>query len=118
MNFCNHYVTLNKCKILPKWGDSYLPFRFFFGKGWTIATINHGTIGREIHVNSSVPIRRIATDIMDSFDCDWLTTIDSENVKAHNVAVKCGFKLVDSVALKSVATGEIKHTNLYERLKL
>lgn len=110
--------TLNKCNQIPQWGSNYLPFRFFFGKGWTIATINHGKIGREIHVQSSVPLRKISTEIMDSFDCDWFTTISPSNQRAINLALKTGFKLCGVVELSGVSTGDRVNMNTYKRAKL
>lgn len=110
--------TLNKCSQTPQWGSNYLPFRFFFGKGWTIATINHGKLGREIHVQSSVPLRKISTEVMDSFDCDWFTTIIDSNQKAINLAVKTGFEFVKKVLVKDFSTGSIVEMNLYKRSKI
>ena len=110
--------TLNKCNQTPQWGGNYLPFRFFFGKGWTIATINHGKIGREIHVQSSVPLRKISIEIMDSFDCDWFTTIDPSNQKAINLALKTGFKFCGVVELSGVSSGSKFNMNTYKRVKI
>lgn len=110
--------TLNKCNQTPQWGSNYLPFRFFFGKGWTIATINHGKLGREIHVQSSVPLRKISTEIMDRLDCDWFTTIDPSNQKAINLALKTGFEFVEKVMIKCFSTGSIVKMNLYKRSRL
>ena len=117
MNLSSHSKTLNKCSLTPKWGENWLPFRFFFGKGWTIATINRGSIGREIHVMSSVPLRNKAIEIMDSFGCDWIATIDEDNIKAHNLAIKCGFEVVRSVSVNCLSTGESFNQNLYKRCK-
>lgn len=107
--------TLNKCSQTPQWGSNYLPFRFFFGKGWTIATINHGKIGREIHVQSSVPLRKISIEIMDSFDCDWFTAIDPSNKRAINLALKTGFEFVRKITTSDLSTGELEESNLYKR---
>lgn len=117
MNSSKHYKTLNKCNQTPNWGDNWLPFRFFFGEGWTIATINRGIVGREIHVMSSVPLRRKAIEIMNSFNCDWITTIDENNIKAHNLAIKCGFEVVKSISVNCLSTGESFNQNLYKRCK-
>ena len=108
---------LNKCGKTPNWGDNWLPFRFFFGEGWTIATINRGLVGREIHVMSSVPLRRKAIEIMDSFNCDWITTIDENNIKAHNLAIKCGFEVVGYRRIKRLNNGRFEAVNLYKRSK-
>ncbi len=110
--------TLNKCSLTPRWGENYLPFRFFFGKGWTIATINRGRAGREIHVQSSVPLRKISNQIMNSFDCDWLTTIAPSNQKAINLALKTGFSFSRLAAIKDISTGELVDMNVYKRGKL
>lgn len=110
--------TLNKCNQTPRWGDNHLPFRFFFGKGWTIATINHGKAGREIHVQSSVPLRKISTQIMDSFDCDWFTTIDPLNQKAINLALKTGFEFFGVTSINDASTGIGVNMNTYKRVKL
>ena len=117
MNLSSHSKTLNKCSLTPKWGENWLPFRFFFGKGWTIATINRGSIGREIHVMSSVPLRRKAIEIMNSFNCDWITTIDENNIKAHNLAIKCGFEVVGYRRIKRLDNGSFEAVNLYKRSK-
>lgn len=117
MNLSSHRKTLNKCSLTPKWGENWLPFRFFFGKGWTIATINRGLVGREIHVMSTVPLRKKAIEIMDSFGCDWITTIDKDNIKAHNLAIKCGFKLVGARRIRRLDNGSFESINLYKRLK-
>ena len=96
-----------KCSLTNRWGDRWLPFRYFFGEGWTIATINRGPIGREIHVMSEVPLRKIATEIMNAYNCDWYTTIHEDNQKAHNLAIKCGFEVINYR----------NKTNIYKRCK-
>lgn len=117
MNSSKRYKILNKCSQTHNWGDNWLPFRFFFGDGWTIATINRGLVGREIHVMSSVPLRKKAIEIMDSFNCDWITTIDENNIKAHNLAIKCGFEVVGYRRIKRLDDGSFEAVNLYKRLK-
>ena len=54
---------------------------------------------------------------MDSFDCDWIATIDEDNIKAHNLAIKCGFEVVRSVSVNCLSTGESFNQNLYKRCK-
>ena len=117
MSSSKYYKMLNKCSITHNWGDNWLPFRFFFGDGWTIATINRGLDGREIHVMSSVPLRKKAIEIMDSFNCDWITTIDENNIKAHNLAIKCGFEVVGYRRIKRLDNGSFEAVNLYKRSK-
>lgn len=112
-----HRKMLNKCNQTPSWGEQYLPYRFFFGKGWTIATINHGPIGREIHVQSEVPLRNISTEIMSYFECDFFTTILPDNQKAINLALKTGFKFIKQSEIKCFSTGEMITVNIYKRGK-
>ncbi len=102
----------------PRWGDNYQRFGFLFGKGWTVAIINHGVSGREIHVQSSVPMRHITTAIMDSFSCDWFTTIAPSNRKAINLAAKTGFTFVRGIKVKCISSGNFIKMNLYKRSKL
>lgn len=54
---------------------------------------------------------------MDSFGCDWITTIDEDNIKAHNLAIKCGFKLVGARRIRRLDNGSFESINLYKRLK-
>lgn len=110
-----HRKTLNKCSLTPNWGDPYRPYKFFFGKGWTIATINHGPIGREIHVHSEVPLRHISTEIMNHFDCTWFTSILPSNRKAINLAIKTGFAFLKQCEVKCFSTGEMIVMNIYKR---
>ena len=83
-----------------------------------IATINHGKLGREIHVQSSVPLRKISTEIMDSFNCDWFTTIDPSNQKAINLALKTGFEFFGVTSINDASTGIGVNMNTYKRVKL
>tara|TARA_X000000950_G_C13441746_1_gene468289 strand:+ start:241 stop:444 length:204 start_codon:yes stop_codon:yes gene_type:complete len=66
---------------------------------------------------SSVPLRKKAIEIMDSFNCDWITTIDENNIKAHNLAIKCGFEVVGYRRIKRLDSGSFEAVNLYKRSK-
>ena len=78
---------------------------------------SRGRVGREIHVMSSVPLRKKAIEIMDSFGCDWITTIDEDNIKAHNLAIKCGFEVVGYRRIRRLDNGSFEAVNLYKRSK-
>jgi hypothetical protein len=66
---------------------------------------------------SDVPLRRKALEIMNMFDCDWVTTIDESNIKAHNLAIKCGFEVVGYRRVNQLDSGDFKAVNLYKRFK-
>jgi hypothetical protein len=107
----------NKCNLLPEWGGEYLPFRFFFGQGWTIAVVNRGSIGREIHVQATRPIRSISEKIMNSFNCDFYATILPSNKKAINLAMRTGFEYVGQCKIECASTGKVLTYNTYKRTK-
>lgn len=92
-----------------------LMHKFSFGNGYTICYRPFELGGHEIHVWATKPIRYKCLDLMNSIGGTWWTYIDLGNIKAINLAIKCGFEFVKQFTVKSEIDGKVHEMNLYKR---
>ena len=97
------------------WGQSWWICRYYFGDKYTIFTRLWGSLGREIHVQAFKPVRNECLEILNSFDCDWWTSIEPDNKKAINLAKKCGFTEFKQAEIKDIISCKMVTMIIFRR---
>ena len=103
--------------IKNEWPVKMMPVKWYFGDGYSIFTRLFPLGGWEMHIVSKIPIRKIASKILDSKNVDWWTTIPENNKMAINRAVRGGFNIVGKVEIIDSMTGNTATPLLLKRGK-